>query len=754
MNLLDGLNSQQREAVIATDGPLLVLAGAGTGKTRVITYRIVHLVEKGVPAESILGVTFTNKAADQMRERVRDLLIRGGFSAGEPLLSTFHSFCARLLRREAPRLGLKRDFAIYDADDQTSALKIAADRLRFTEKSSELRPFQEQISYAKNHGVSPSQMAADAARSPGDFAVRAAKIYEAYETVLKQAGALDFDDLLLRAAQVLREHEDARRNWQSRFRYVLVDEFQDTNQPQYELLKLLVGPEKNLCVVGDEDQSIYSWRGANVRHLLKFSEDFAGAQLVRLEENYRSYQYILDAAAAVVSHNQQRIGKQLTATRGEGPKPQFYEARDARAEAEYVASQIQKQQRDDPGAHCAILYRANFQSRAFEDAMRLFGTHYRVVGGFSFYQRAEVKDALAYARLALNQNDDVSLLRVINTPPRGIGAKSLDNIRQVATSYGASLWQAIKSIIDDGLPGAAPLRDFRSLIEQLEQDVATLGPAQFLEKVLDRSGYVDMLEQRNTAEDSARVENLRELVNAVSESSNESQTLADFLDRAALVSDADSFDETASVTLMTLHSAKGLEFDHVFLTGMEEGVFPHARSSGSPTEIEEERRLCYVGMTRAKNTLTLTRAIYRRIYGNERVEGSEPSRFLSEIPAELIETASGSLAAAGSERRYEADPEYSYSQQEFSRRMNRYAPEATSRSSSRGSSVPTSRTPRIRAPKPGDHPMIGIQVRHPNYGVGTVIAVDGDDEDRKLTVSFQNFGTKKLVERFANLTRA
>ena len=631
--------------------------------------------------------------------------------------------------------------------------KSLADRLGFTEKSSELRPVQDEISYAKNHAITSEQMATDAARSPRDnFAARAAQVYAAYEAVLKQAGALDFDDLLLRAAQVLREHEDARAIGNRASATSSSTNIRTRTSRSTNCCELLVGPERNLCVVGDEDQSIYSWRGADVRHLLKFGEDFPGAQLVRLEENYRSYQYILDAAAAVVSHNQQRIGKQLTATRGEGPKPQFYEARDARAEAEYVAAEIQRQQREDPAARCAILYRANFQSRAFEDSMRLFGIHYRVVGGFSFYQRAEVKDALAYARLALNPNDDVSLLRVINTPARGIGAKSLDNIRQVATNYGASLWQAIISIIDEGLPGAAPLRDFRSLIEQLEQDVATIGPADFLKKVLDRSGYIDMLEQRNTAEDNARVENLRELVNAVSESSSELQTLADFLDRAALVSDADSFDERASVTLMTLHSAKGLEFDHVFLTGMEEGVFPHARSSNSPTEIEEERRLCYVGMTRAKNTLTLTRAIYRRIFGNERIEGSEPSRFLSEIPSELIETASGSLAAAGSERHYEPDPEYSYSQQELSRRVHRYTPETPARSSSRAPAQP--RSPRIRAPKPGDHPMIGIQVRHPNYGVGTIIAVDGEDEDRKLTVSFLNFGTKKLVERFANLTRA
>jgi DNA helicase-2/ATP-dependent DNA helicase PcrA len=750
MNLLDDLNTRQREAVLATDGPLLVLAGAGTGKTRVITYRVAYLIQQGVPAERILGVTFTNKAADQMKERIRNLLVRAGLAAADPWISTFHSFCARLLRREALRLGLSRDFAIYDEDDQSAAIKIAIQRLKMTERGADLRPFQNRISYAKNHGITAAQMAATAS---DDDARKAARVYEVYEDVLRQAGAVDFDDLLLRAAQVLRDFPDARANWQARFQYIHVDEFQDTNRPQYDLVRLLLNAERNICAVGDEDQSIYSWRGSDINIMLRFVDEFPGGQVIRLEENYRSRQRILDAAAAVVSHNQKRLGKQLTATRGEGALPRYLEARDAKTEAEFIAGEILRIHRQDPAEHIAILYRANFQSRAMEDAMRQFGIHYKMVGGFSFYQRAEIKDALAYARVALNPEDDVALLRVLNTPPRGIGARSLELLRESANEGKISLWAAIGAAVENNPAGQAPLRSFHTLIEELQQQVHSVGPAEFVDLILEKTGYLDMLEQRGTAEDASRADNLRELVNAVAEGAEEGQTLIDVLDRTALVADSDTFDERAPVTMMTLHAAKGLEFEHVFLTGMEEGVFPHSRSMGSEDQIEEERRLCYVGMTRAKETLTLTRAVYRRIYGNERVEGSLASRFLMEIPGDLIETAAGSLADAGETRRYESDPEYSYSSNEFERRVRRIPA-----SPERGASAPRSpRAPsasRSRTPAGGGHPLIGVRVRHATYGNGTIIGVEGDDDDRKLTVSFADHGTKKLIERYANLVRA
>jgi len=713
-SLLDDLNPQQRDAVLATEGPVLVLAGAGTGKTRVITYRIAHLIELGVSGTSILAVTFTNKAADQMKERVAALLARTGRNTGEPWISTFHSFCARLLRREAPRLGLRSDFAIYDEEDQAAAVKLALRRMGHEEPGDGARSLLERISFAKNHGIAAEQLSAEA---PDERGRAVARVFQAYEEILCKAGALDFDDLLLRAVEVLALFDEARATWTGRFQYLLVDEFQDTNRVQYELLRLLAGPRRNLCVVGDEDQSIYSWRGADVGNILRFAEDFHGTQVIRLEKNYRSTQKILDAAGGVVAKNVHRLGKTLTTTRGKGSNLRFYEARDAAAEADYVAGEILQLQRRDPSFHLAVLYRTNFQSRAFEESLRRHGIRYRLVGGFSFYQRAEIKDALAYVRLAINPHDDVALLRVLNTPPRGIGSKTVESLRALAQQHSGSLWSAIGVAIESAAGRTlGPLKAFRDLIESLRADLGTLPPAGFLQLVLSRSGYLDMLAQRNDPADFARTENLDELVNALREGMERGETLADFLDRAALVSDADDYDEHAAVSLMTLHSAKGLEFDHVLLVGLEEGVFPHSRSLDREEELEEERRLCYVGMTRARETLTLTRAVYRRIYGNEPLESSVPSRFLQEIPGELVDTAEGSLAEPGATRHYEPDPEYSY--------------------------------PR------GEHALLGLRVRHPTYGLGTIIAVDGKGEDRKLTVSFADCGTKKLVERYAQLERA
>jgi len=748
MDILDSLNSQQREAVLATDGPILILAGAGTGKTRVITHRIAYLIQQGVPGGAILAVTFTNKGADEMRERVRALLENTAAGPSDPWISTFHSFCVRLLRREAPRLGLPRDFAIYDDEEQLSALKLALRDLGADDSGDTPREILSRISFSKNHGITPERAFTDAFDERGKLAARA---YEAYEKTLRKNGALDFDDLLLRAGEVLLRFEEAQRAWRQRFRYLHVDEYQDTNRVQYDLLRLLAGPQPNLCVVGDEDQSIYRWRGADVANILSFAKDFPDAKVFRVEQNYRSRQKILDAAAAVVSKNLKRIGKELTATRGEGSNLIFYEARDARAEAEYVCQRVSEIQREDSAAHCAVMYRTNAQSRALEEVFRGRSIRYRLLGGFSFYQRAEIRDIFAYVRLAMFSDDDIALLRVLNTPPRGIGKVTIESLRVVAREKTTSLWSALGEAIASGSARApAPLRSFRELIEQLREKLPSLPPAQFIAFVLEATGYLDMLRQRDSAEDLARIDNLNELVNAMAEGAERGETLGDFLDRAALVSDADNFDERATVTLLTVHTAKGLEFDHVFLTGLEEGTFPHSRSLNDPEELEEERRLCYVGMTRARETLTLTRAVYRRIYGTERLHGSSPSRFLKEIPAELVETAEGSLAAAGETRRYEPDPEYSYSAEEFARRMHRGTPETA-----------RERAPRVRSDVPSrakinrsGNPLIGQRVRHPTYGVGTIIDVDGDDDDRKLTVSFADFGTKKLVERYANLSWA
>jgi len=735
MGLLDELNPQQRATVLATEGPVLVLAGAGSGKTRVITYRVAHLIAQGTPAASILAVTFTNKAADQMKERVAALLARTGRATSHPWVSTFHSFCARLLRREAPALGLRRDFAIYDEDDQIAAVKMALREINEEEKSVTPRGLLEKISAAKNRGTTAEQMAAAAMDQRAGYV---AEVYRRYAEILRRAGALDFDDLLLRAVDALREHADIRARWNERFHYILVDEYQDTNPIQYELVHLLSGQRRNLFVVGDEDQSIYGWRGADVGNILRFEQDFPGAKVFRLEENYRSTQFILDAALGVVQNNVRRLGKALHATRGEGSRLRYFESRDATAEAEYVTDEIFQIQRRELDSHCAVLYRTNAQSRPFEEALRRIGVRYRVVGGFSFYQRAEVKDALAYLRLVLNPDDDVALLRVLNTPPRGIGKTTENALRDLAEQKGISLWAALEEMA----AGKAPLRDFHALITDLRSELGRASPLELLHQILDRTGYIGLLEQRDNVEDTARAENLRELANALAEHLERGEELSDFLDQASLVSDADDYDERAPVTLMTLHSAKGLEFEHVFLAGMEEGLFPHSRSATNEEQLEEERRLCYVGMTRAKETLTLTRAVFRRTYASERMLRSQPSRFLLEIPGELIETAAGSLAAPGETRRYEPDPEYETDEFHHRRTSAREAPaRLRTRSAPRSNGEP-------------DNPLVGVRVRHPMYGVGTIVRVEGDECDRKLTVSFRDHGVKKLMERFANLTPA
>lgn len=731
--LLGDLNERQREAVLATDGPLLVLAGAGTGKTRVITYRVAHLIERGVRPNAILAVTFTNKAADVMKERISDLLRSAGHDASEVWISTFHSFCARLLRREAPRIGLPRDFAIYDDEDQISAIKRALIMLDLPSDDYSPRSIRAQISHAKNHGITPNEMEQDAKDSRDDMREQVAYVFRLYDDMLRKAGAVDFDDLLLRSVEVLRKDEAARSAWSSRFEYIMVDEFQDTNRWQEELVRLLAGTRKNVCVVGDEDQSIYGWRGARAGNLKRFLDDFPGGKVIRLEENYRSTQMILDAAAAVVGNNSERLGKNLVATLGAGKPLRFFEAQDSMSEAEFVCGEIASLVRNDSDSHVAVLYRTGAQSRAFEEVLRRLGIRHRVVGGFSFYQRAEVRTALAYVRLVFHPEDDISLLRVINVPPRGIGAATISTLEAHARATGQSLWDVIRSREFSAGKKSAAVSGFRELIETLEEKCRELAPAQLVKCVLDETLYLDWIEQQDNMEHTSRAENLRELSNAMIEATEQGQSLVDVLDRAALVSDADDYDERTTVSLMTLHSAKGLEFDSVFLAGLEEGLLPHGRSLDKKSDIEEERRLFYVGMTRAKKSLLLTRAIYRRTYGENRLRASLPSRFLKEVPGELIEKAAGSLNEPGETRRYEPDPEYSPDY--FYRRR------------------PTSK-PSYGRPAPpmrARDSLVGTRVRHAKYGIGTIIEVEGEGDDRKLTVSFQDYGAKKLVERYANL---
>jgi DNA helicase II / ATP-dependent DNA helicase PcrA len=734
--LLEKLNERQREAVLTTEGPLLVLAGAGTGKTRVITYRVAHLIEMGVPGSAILAVAFTNKAASVMKERIGELLRSIGGDASDVWVSTFHSFCARLIRRESQHLGLPRDFAIYDDDDQTAAVKRALAQLELATDDYPPRSMRAQISYAKNHGMTPEEMAAAAVRD--DVRQKAAEVFRVYNEILRKAAALDFDDLLLRAVELLREHADVRAAWNARFHYLMVDEFQDTNRSQEELMRLLAGTRKNVCVVGDEDQSIYAWRGARAGNLKRFTSDFPDAKLIRLEENYRSTQTILDAAAAVVKNNSERLGKNLQATLAAGARLKFFEAPDSAAEAEFICGVLSGLVRNDPDARIAVLYRTGAQSRSFEEVLRRLGIRYRVLGGFSFYERAEVRNALAYVRLIFHPEDDVALLHVLNVPPRGIGAVTVAALEARAKETSKSLWAVISG--GEFLTGkkfSGALRSFCKLIEDLQSECQDLRPAQLIERVLGSTGYLDWVEQQDNLEHTSRAENLRELANAMAEATEQGQTLEDVLDQAALASDSDQYDDTIPVSLMTLHSAKGLEFDTVFLAGLEEGLLPHGRALGSNAEVEEERRLFYVGMTRAKQSLVLSRAVYRRTYGEERLRAALPSRFLAEIPGDLIEAALGSHSEPGETRRYEPDPDFSQNNYVY-RQKTRTPYGAASRGARRTSK----------------DPLIGARVRHAKYGVGTIIEVEGEGEDRKLTVSFQDHGAKKLIERYANLQLA
>ena len=767
MNFLDKLNPQQREAVEAVDGPVLILAGAGSGKTRVITYRIVHLIEnKGIEPDSILAVTFTNKAAAEMAERVGSLL--GGRTLRKPLIATFHSFCVRVLRRDIEALkiggaGYKKDFAIYDESDQQAVVKSVMRRLGLDDKQLKPSAVLSRISWAKNHMLDPQEMYL---QSADPITEKIAHIFEEYRKELRKANALDFDDLLLEAVRLLKSSAEVRERYQRRYEYLLIDEYQDTNRPQYELIKLLAGPRHNVCVVGDEDQSIYSWRGADIRNILEFEKDFPEARIIRLEQNYRSTQAILEAASAVVSNNLKRKGKTLWTARQGGNRIGYYEAPDGENEslfaADYISRYLKKakeKEEDAENVRVAVLYRLNSQSRLIEEAMRRYQLSYQVVGGFSFYERAEIKDMISYLKLINNPQDSIALLRVINTPARGIGKSTVETLERLSLETGTSLWAAVGEAIERKLlPARAlvALKSFKDLIEDAramllgtfaervaetaeaniqrggaearreeEVDVDTsFEPAELGENIsfdfgandepeltegmvgqdekkgaansdggasaeaiegfrapggaasipeilkflIDRTGYIKELEEEATPDSLARIDNLRELVNAAMDSRDRGETLAEFLDHAALVSDVDTYDPRGTVTLMTLHSAKGLEFSLVFLIGLEEGLFPHSRAFNDPDQMEEERRLCYVGMTRAMDHLVLSSARYRRRYGTDMPDATVPSRFLEEVPPQLLDelgTSRSSAAASYRESDY-GDRHYSYEDEDQS----------------------------------------------------------------------------------------
>ena len=841
------------------DGPLLILAGAGSGKTRVITYRIAYLIQvRNVAPDSILAVTFTNKASAEMAERVDKLLEHR--SLAKPLLATFHSFCVRLLRRDIEVLrigneGLTRNFVIYDEADQQAIVKQAMRRMGLDTKQLTPRTVLSRISWAKNHMLDPQEIYLQSADPAQE---RIAHIYELYRKELRKANALDFDDLLLEAVRVLRSSGEVKERYNRRFRYLLIDEYQDTNRPQYELMKLLAGPEQNVCVVGDEDQSIYSWRGADIRNILEFEKDFPTAQTIRLEQNYRSTQVILEGASAVVARNLQRKGKNLWTSREGGAKIGYYEAPDGENEALFVADYIQKymrragEEQDLPRA--AVLYRTNSQSRLVEEALRRYGIAYTMVGGFSFYDRSEIKDLLSYLKLVQNPDDSIALARVINTPPRGIGKTTMEILERLSLETGMSTWQAIGRALKDQLlstRACMALQTFRQIIqdarallepgfaEKLTQDVAPtpelivedavidepaewedlsfdfgdLEPEQdavefsplelaetrpavqdtdgfrkpgdaatlpeLIRFLIDRSGYIRSLEDEGTPEAVSRIENLKELANAAQDAQQRGETLSEFLDHAALVSDTDRYNPESRVTLMSLHAAKGLEFPLVLLAGMEEGLFPHSRTLNQPNELEEERRLCYVGMTRAMDALVLTRARYRRRYGNDMPESSIPSRFLEEIPPHLLEDltrgqrpTSGAYASRpgygrGTRDEWSSPGHYSYEDED--QRPRAVAPSGSSSAGSRpaqtgsldniaqffSSRKVTGARPKLEVPVAAGVTGFrsGQRVRHPKYGEGVVFRREGDGDDAKITVQFAEFGVKKLVEKFAQLEK-
>jgi DNA helicase-2/ATP-dependent DNA helicase PcrA len=775
MDLLDGLNPQQIEAVTHSGGALLILAGAGSGKTRVITHRMAYLIQNhSVPGPAILAVTFTNKAAGEMRDRVLGLVRASSASGYGPVVSTFHSFCVRLLRRDGAALadlrpGFTTSFTIYDDDDQLALVKQSFRHLGLDEQFLKYRSALSWISAAKNQNQTPEDLAREAADPKK---ARLAVIFEQYEQRLRQANALDFDDLLLESVRLLRHDATTREAWNRRIEHLLIDEYQDTNRSQYELMRLLSKGGAEVCVVGDEDQSIYGWRGADIRNILDFESDYPDAKVIRLEQNYRSTGTILKAASAVVARNTQRKGKNLWTASGDGEKIGLFEAADAEQEAVWIADTIEREIRKDPRTRVAVLYRTNSQSRQIEEALRRHNRKYVVVGGFSFYQRAEVKDAMAYLKLLASPQDSISLLRIINTPARGIGKSTMEEVERHAAAHGLSLWAAIEDMLarQQFAPRAsAALSAFLSMMNDLRAEADAIGPDQLLRRVLDLTGYWKTIEDDPSPDSESRLQNLSELVNAAAEAAERGEKLAEFLDHAALAADSDSLDAQSQVSLLTMHNAKGLEFPVVFVAGMEEGLFPHSRARDSADALEEERRLCYVAMTRAERRLYLSYARFRRRFGSGVPDASIPSRFLNEVPQAMLEVLSeGARRVNGvdlfSEQR---DVRESVKRNLFTGKTYNSVENISQFFADRGLPVPSSKTPAPSQPgrvvpfarreppqpKPSAKGLrVGSIIDHPKYGRGTVLRKEGDGDDAKLTIQFGDHGLKKLVQKFAGIT--
>lgn len=739
-NLLNGMNPQQQEAVKTIEGPLLIMAGAGSGKTRVLTHRIAYLiVEKQVYPSNILAITFTNKAAREMRERI-DALLGSGISENM-WVSTFHSMCVRILRRHIDRIGISKNFSILDASDQLTAIKNVFKQLNIDTKQYDPRSVLSAISSAKNECITAEQYKKNA--NPfNPFEKMAGEVYEAYEKTLRKNQSLDFDDLIIMTITLFERVPDVLEYYQNKFQYIHVDEYQDTNHSQYKLVKMLASKFKNICVVGDSDQSIYRWRGADIRNILSFEKDYPNAKVILLEQNYRSTKRILQAANDVISNNESRYPKVLRTENPTGEKIVFYTARDERDEAQFVVKTI-KELMETEGRTLkdfAILYRTNAQSRAMEEVLVKSNLQYTIVGGTKFYDRKEIKDLLAYLRLIANNDDDLSLARIINEPKRNIGASTFEKIATYAIENDLSIFKALYEVSSIGLTPRAmnALENFRNLIEGFSKMQDYLSVTELVEEVIEKSGYRAMLEKENTIESQSRLENLEEFLSVTKafEERSEDKSLVAFLTDLALIADIDSLDEennsNESIVLMTMHSAKGLEFPVVFIIGMEENIFPHSRSIGVKEELEEERRLAYVGITRAEERLYLTCASFRTLFG--RPNSNPPSRFIDEISEDILDAKSFSF-----EYREDRLP-FGQKKTSNNARMN-VQPKAKFA------------TPQ----RTGGEQMqwkVGDKAIHGKWGTGVVVSVKGEGDDLELDIAFPDKGIKRLLAKFAPITKA
>ena len=767
MSIYDKLNEPQREAVYHTDGPLLILAGAGSGKTRVLTHRIAYLIgERGVNPWNILAITFTNKAAEEMRQRVDNLV---GFGAESVWVSTFHSACVRILRRFIDRLGYENHFTIYDTDDQKTLIKEVCRKVDVDTKVFKERSLLSAISSAKNEMILPDEFELNAG---GDFAkMKIAKVYREYEAQMRANNALDFDDLLVKTVQLLQTQPDVLESYQERFRYIMVDEYQDTNTVQFQLVSLLAGKYKNLCVVGDDDQSIYKFRGANIRNILDFEHEFPDAKVIKLEQNYRSTGNILNAANSVIANNRGRKEKSLWTENGEGELIRLRQFDTAFDEADFIGEDIKSAVRQGGSYNdSAVLYRTNAQSRLLEEKFIAMNIPYKIVGGVNFYARREIKDLLAYLKTIDNGRDDVAVRRIINVPKRGIGLTTINRIQESATERGIDFYEALLApgLIAGVGRSATKLDSFAALIEYFKTLAEEMNITDLLQEVIEKTGYIESLENEDKEEAKTRKENIDELISKAAtyeescQDKDEKATLSGFLEEVALVADIDSLDEDQEyVVLMTLHSAKGLEFPRVYLAGMEDGLFPGYMSinAGDREELEEERRLCYVGITRAEQELTLTSARRRMVHGE--TQYNPMSRFVKEIPRELLDTGN---------KKFTQETEMPAQQNTYARAREAFRAQAftgalggMTPAKNQGVGKPLTGSQALASLQKGSQlaaggngPLgyeVGDRVRHVKFGEGTVTDIKEGGRDHEVTIEFDSVGTRKMFAKFARLVK-